>query len=162
MSKTKTKKWKTETLLLHVSIFTTYSMCLRCKQPDWPTFAPFSLPWVGLEWVYDLTLANDIKKKVYGVLGRHRKRHAHLFTSWLLLGQNMMPEIALVTMLLKNDAITWENNQVKQIWEPHTWPTLHRTCPTAGLLTIWDHVFLVLKANLSWDFLLFATKCFLR
>lgn len=161
MSKTKTKNGK-QKLFCFIYPSLLHTVCASGAQPDWPTFAPFSLPWVGLEWVYDLTLANDIRKKVYGVLGRHRKRHAHLFTSWLLLGQNMMPEIALVTMLLKNDAITWENNQVKQIWEPHTWPTLHRTCSTAGLLTIWDHVFLVVKANLSCDFLLFATKCFLR
>lgn len=139
-----------------------HTVCASGVQPDWPALSPFSLPWIGLEWVYDLTLANEIPKKVCGVLGRHRKRHAHLFTSWLLLGQNMMPEIVLVTMLLKNDAITRENNQVKQIWEPHTWATLHRTCPTARLLTIWDHVFFLVKANLNWNFLLFATKCFLR
>lgn len=32
----------------------------------------------------------------------------------MLLGPDVMPEIALITMLPKTEAPTWENNQVKQ------------------------------------------------
>lgn len=161
MSKEK-QKWKPETLLLHVSIFTHTVCALVCSQTDLH-FHPS--PCHGLaksEYMTWLWPMRSESKPVESFLEDTERDMPTLFTSCLLLGQNMIPEIVLVTMLLKNDAITLENNQVKQIWEPHTRPTLPRTCPTAGLLTIWDHVFFVVKANLRWDFLLFATKCFLR
>ena len=107
---------------------------------------PSPLSQIGLEWTYELTLVNEIWKKVCGVLlGKHGKRHVHLFTSWMLLGQNMMPKIVLVTMLPKNEAITWENNQVKQIFRAKFMTYLAQNLPH-----LWTSCYLRPRFSLLW------------
>lgn len=59
----------------------------------------------------------------------------------MLLGQDVMPEIAPGTMLPKSEAITWENNQVKQIFGAKYLIHFAQNLPTLEFLIISDQGF---------------------
>lgn len=94
--------------LLHISIFTLHSICIRCMATHHGHPIPLARDCLRVGMWPDSGQC-DMKGSLWGPLWRYRMRHAHLFTCWMFLGPDVMAEIAPVTMLPKSDAISWEN-----------------------------------------------------